>query len=130
MMHRETPPQGIVVNGIHIPGNTTVGMGAYEIQRDARYYGSPDSFIPERWLGEGPEPFDRNAFLTFSYGPYSCVGKHLAYLELCDVIAAVVRKFDMRFAEGYDPSGYEKSIKDSVISTRAYLPLVLTPREE
>jgi len=129
MMHRETPPEGIVVNGIHLPGNTTVGIGAYEIQRDARYYGRPDEFIPERWLGEGPEPFDRNAFLVFSYGPYSCVGKHLAYMELCDVIAAVVKRFEMSFAPGYDPAGYETSIKDSVISTRAHLPVVLTPRE-
>ncbi|OCK75223.1 cytochrome P450, partial [Lepidopterella palustris CBS 459.81] len=128
MMHRETPPEGIDVDGTHIPGNTTVGVGAFEIQRDPRYYGQPDDFIPERWLGEGPEPFDRNAFMVFSYGPYSCVGKHLAYLELCDVIAAVVKAFDMEFAPGYDPSTYETSIKDSVISTRAYLPVILTPR--
>lgn len=90
MMHRVTPPEGIEVDGTYIPGNTNVGIGAYEIQRDPRYYGKPDEFIPERWMGEGPEPFDRNAFMTFSYRPYSCVGKHLAFLELCDVVAAVI----------------------------------------
>ncbi|KAF2802338.1 cytochrome P450 [Mytilinidion resinicola] len=128
MMHRETPPEGLTVNGIHLPGNTSVGIGAYEIQRDARYYGNPDEFIPERWLGEGPEPFDRNAFLVFSYGPYSCVGKHLAYLELCDVIAGVVKTFDMEFAPGYDAGSYEMSIKDSVVSTRAHLSVILKAR--
>jgi len=129
MMHRVTPPEGIMVGGTRIPGNTTVGIGAFEIQRDPRYYGQPDDFIPERWLGEGPEPFDRNAFLTFSYGPYSCVGKHLAYVELNDVIAAMVRAFDMSFAPGYDPSSYERSIKDSVISSRAFLPVILKSRK-
>ncbi|MCJ1302888.1 hypothetical protein MMC08_005693, partial [Hypocenomyce scalaris] len=128
MMHRETPAEGINFDGIHIPGNTTVGIGAYAIQRDPRYFGRPDEFIPERWMGEGPAPFDRNAFLVFSYGPYSCVGKHLAYVELQDVTASVVRAFDMEFAPGYDISSYETSIKDKVISTRAYLPVILKAR--
>jgi hypothetical protein len=53
-----------------------VGIGAYSLHQDARYYGKPGEFIPERWLSEGPEPVDRNAFMTFPHGPYSCVGKH------------------------------------------------------
>ncbi|KAF2802071.1 cytochrome P450 [Mytilinidion resinicola] len=128
LLHRTTPPEGITIDGTYIPGNMNVGIGAYELQRDPRYYGKPDEFIPERWLGEGPEPFDRNAFMTFSHGPYSCVGKHLAYMELCDVTAALVRAFDMKFAPDYDPSTYADAIKDSVISSRVKLPLLITPR--
>ena len=129
MMHRETPPEGITFDGIHIPGNTAVGLGAYALQRDPRYFGQPDEFIPERWHGEGPQPFDRNAYMVFSYGPYSCVGKHLAYIELLDVTAAMVRAFEIKFAPGYDVRSYETSIKDKVISTRAYLPVILTARK-
>jgi hypothetical protein len=128
MMHRVMPPEGMTIDGTFIPGNTTIGVGAYAIQHDPRYYGKPDEFHPRRWMGEGPEPFDRNAFMTFSHGPYSCVGKHLAYVELCDVTAALVRNFDMSFAPGYDPSTYEHSMNDSVISSRAHLPLILKNR--
>ena len=78
-------------------------------------------FLSE-WIGEGPEPFDRNAFLVFSYCPYSCMGKQLAYVELCDVTVAMIRAFDMSFDSKYNVSSYETSISDSVISTRAYLP--------
>jgi len=124
MMHRTTPAEGLMIDGIFIPGNTNVGMGAFGLQRDPRYFEKPDEFIPERWIGEGPEPFDRNAFLVFSYGPYSCVGKQLAYVELCDVTAAMIRAFDMSFDSKYNVSSYETSISDSVISTRAYLPVV------
>ena len=48
-------------DGTYIPGNMNVGIGAYELHRDPRYFGKPNEFIPEQWLGEGPEPFDRNA---------------------------------------------------------------------
>ena len=128
MMHRVTPPEGLEIDGTFIPGNTTVGIGAFELQRDPRYYGTPDEFIPERWLGEGPLPFDRNAFMVFSYGPYSCVGKHLAYMELCNVTAAMIRAFDIEFAPDYNISSYERSIRDSVISSRARLPVILKAR--
>lgn len=130
MMHRVTPPEGLTIAGTFIPGNINVGVGAYELQHDPRYWGKPDEFIPERWLGEGPEPCDKTAFLVFSHGPFGCVGKHLAYMELNNVIAAVVRAFDFSLAPNYDPDTYIPSIKDSVISTRAYLPVVLKPRDQ
>ncbi|OCK85373.1 cytochrome P450 [Lepidopterella palustris CBS 459.81] len=130
MMHRVTPPEGITIEGTFIPGNVNIGIGSYEVQHDPRYWGKPDDFIPERWLGEGPEPCDRNAYLVFSYGPFSCVGKHLAYMELCNVVAAFIRAFDMELDPKYDVSSYIPSLKDAVISSRAYLPVVLKPREQ
>jgi cytochrome P450 family 628 len=128
MMHRQTPSEGITIEGTYIPGNVNIGIGSYEIQHDPRYWAQPDEFIPERWLGEGPEPAEKTAYFAFSYGPYSCVGKHLAYMELCNVIAALTRAFDMELDPKYDPALYLPSIKDAVISSRAYLPVVLKPR--
>jgi cytochrome P450 len=127
-MHRQTPPEGITIEGTYIPGNINIGIGSYKIQHDPRYWAQPDEFIPERWLGEGPEPAEKTAYFAFSYGPYSCVGKHLAYMEFCNVIAALTRTFDMELGPKYDPSFYLPSIMDTIISSRAYLPVVLKPR--
>jgi hypothetical protein len=57
------------------------------------------------------------------------VGKHLVYVGLCDVTAAMIRAFDMSFDPKYNVSSYETSIRESVISTRAYLPVVLKERK-
>jgi cytochrome P450 len=57
MMHRTTPTEGLMTDLLFIPGNTNVGMGAFELQRDPRYFGKSDEFIPGRWIGEEPEPF-------------------------------------------------------------------------
>jgi len=47
---RQTPPQGLQVDDMWIPGNTIVVVPQYVIQRDDRYFPSGSDFIPERWL--------------------------------------------------------------------------------
>jgi hypothetical protein len=49
-------------------------------------------------------------------------------MELCNVIAALTRAFDMELNPKYDSASYLPSIKDAVISSRAYVPVVLNPR--
>ena len=129
-MHRVTAPEGITIQGTYIPGNVNIGVGSYEVQHDPRYWAQPDKFIPERWIGEGPEPAEKIAYFAFSYGPYSYVGKHMAYMELCNVISALIIAFNMSLDPKYDPASYKPSIRDAVISSRAYLPVVLKDRTD
>jgi hypothetical protein len=49
-------------------------------------------------------------------------------MELCNVIAALTRAFDMELDQKYDPASRLPSIKHAVISSRAYVPVVCTPR--
>jgi hypothetical protein len=52
---------------------------------------------------------------------------HLAYIELCDVTAAIVKAFDMSFGPKYNVSSCETSVRDLGTSARAYLPVI--PKE-
>jgi len=46
------------------------------MQRDPRIWPDPDSFIPERWLGDYKGvPADRKAFIPFSAGSRNCIGQ-------------------------------------------------------
>jgi len=47
--YRVTPPNGIQVDEVHIPGDTNVFVPVQLIQRDPRYWPKPLEFIPERW---------------------------------------------------------------------------------
>lgn len=69
---RETPPQGIQVGKVYIPGNVNVMVPTILIQRDPRYWEDAKEFIPERW-GESRAEMgtDEAPFFAFSLGKCS-----------------------------------------------------------
>jgi cytochrome P450 len=110
-VQRETPPEGLLLpNGTYIPGNIYMWMPIHAIQRDARYFAEPLTFLPERWTDEQPDAvIKKSAFMPFSTGTYNCVGQRLATLELRSVTANWVRSFEMRFADKEDGTEILKS---------------------
>ena len=42
----------------------------------------------------------KDAFVPFSTGPYGCIGKNLAYMEVRTLAVQLVRLFDVRLADG------------------------------
>ncbi|KAJ4321021.1 hypothetical protein N0V94_003079 [Neodidymelliopsis sp. IMI 364377] len=98
---RETPPHGLQVGSVWIPGRVNVAVPTLSIQRDARWWPQAESFIPERW-GERREEMrtDGAPWNVFQSGVHACAGKALAYVTLRIVVAALVMGFEVRVAEG------------------------------
>ena len=97
-------------------------MHFWSVHRDARNFSYPDTFWPDRWLiaegiQESKEKITHNpdAFIPFSFGPANCVGKNLAMLEMRLVLCHIMQKLNLRFADGWDVSEYEKHIKDMFV---------------
>lgn len=66
---RETPPQGVQVGDVHIPGNVNVLVPMFLIQRDPRWWKEAEDFIPERWGERRAEMgTDKAPFMPFSAG--------------------------------------------------------------
>lgn len=66
---RVTPPNGISVDEIDIPGGIIVSVPVQLIQRDPRYYKFPNELIPERWAEETKELSNgRVPFMAFGRG--------------------------------------------------------------
>ena len=120
-----------------LPEGTNTFIPTFALQRDPRYFSpAPDSFWPDRWLSRdkrqsqapaaGPEVLDLAAFIPFSYGPASCVGKNLALQEMRMMAALLVQKFNFEFAKGYDPSQWEGQLEDFYVRGHGKLPTVIT----
>lgn len=62
-------------------------------------------------------------------GPYSCVGKQLALMELRTVVALLVYQFDVKFAPGEDGSRLIDDSKDYFTITISDLDLVFSPKD-
>ncbi|KAF2851298.1 cytochrome P450 [Plenodomus tracheiphilus IPT5] len=131
-VQRETPPEGITLpNGTYIPGTTIIWMPIHTMQRDARYFASPLTFLPERWTAEQPSAIlDKRAFMPFGYGSYSCVGQKLAMMELRSVVANLVRGFEVDFAEGERGEAIEGRTRDCFTINVGKLDVRLSVRGE
>ncbi|RAL04151.1 cytochrome P450 [Aspergillus ibericus CBS 121593] len=126
---RVTPPEGISVNGVFIPGNTTVICPAYVMGRSELSYKKPLEFIPERWYQQPELIHDESAFAPFSIGAYNCIGKPLALQNLRTTVAQLVMTFDVQFAPGFEADKFVERSKDNAALEFGDLDLVFTPRK-
>lgn len=99
---RDTPPEGLQMGDVFIPGNITVTTPLYSIHRSEKAFVDPDDFIAERWTTRPELILHKTAFALFLIGPFACIGKQLAYNEMRTVAAMLVLTFKMRLADGED----------------------------
>ena len=100
-----------------IPEQTQVFLHTYSIHRDARYFHTPEVFLPERWFSKGaPEgEHDATAFVPFSHGPTICAGKNLALMEMRMLLCWLLRRFRFSKAPGVNYEEWEGKIQDFVV---------------
>ncbi|KAH8587874.1 cytochrome P450 [Bisporella sp. PMI_857] len=98
---RVVPEEGDFIAGRWVPCGTVVGVNIIAAHRSPNNFHDPDSFIPERFLGD-PRFVndDRNALNPFSTGPRNCLGKNLAWSEMRLILAKVLFNFDLELARG------------------------------
>ncbi|KAF8970159.1 cytochrome P450 [Flammula alnicola] len=107
---RIVPPKGCVIDGNFIPEGSVVALSAYSLQIDPQYfYPDPMAYRPERWLPDwdGPENItNKEAFVSFSSGPYGCVAKNFAMQEMRLVVSRLALTFDMSLPDIFDPKAF------------------------
>ncbi|KAI5864893.1 cytochrome P450 [Durotheca rogersii] len=99
---RMTPPEGIKINDTCIPGNTTVLVPQYTLARREDCFERAVEFIPERWTTKPEMVKNRNAFMPWGIGSYSCVGKNLGLMEIRTLAVVLFDYFNISFAPGDD----------------------------
>ncbi|MCJ1464976.1 hypothetical protein MMC07_003591 [Pseudocyphellaria aurata] len=127
---RITPPEGITVDDVFVPGGVNVTVPQYVLGRSEACYVQPNDFIPERWYSRPELIKSKNAYAPFSLGHYSCVGKQLALMELRTVISLLITRFDVAFAPGEDGSTLLNDAKDTFTMRLAALNLVFVERQK
>ncbi|KAL2818345.1 cytochrome P450 [Aspergillus granulosus] len=91
-------PQSTKTKSYTIPPGTPVSITTLAAHTAESVFSDPYVFDPDRWLGDAGK--ERRKFqMAFSKGGRRCLGIELARAELCLVIAALVRGFDMTLFE-------------------------------
>ncbi|KAF3055255.1 Pisatin demethylase [Daldinia childiae] len=94
---RYVPSGGDTICGKYIPGGTVVGINPWVTQYDPEVFPDPESFIPERWLDSTEEQLKRmeQSFFNFSAGSRTCLGRHIAMIEMSKMIPELLRRFEL-----------------------------------
>lgn len=70
-MQRVTPPEGLRIGRVFVPGNVIVQVPSHTVFRDARAFARPDEFIPERWTTRPELARDKSVFIPFNAGEWN-----------------------------------------------------------
>ncbi|KAM0543145.1 hypothetical protein ACHAPJ_012487 [Fusarium lateritium] len=76
---RIVPPEGTTLGGHYIPPGLTVCTQAFSIHRSPDLFPNPEQFDHTRWLEESNS---KPGFHPYGAGARTCIGQHLAKMEL------------------------------------------------
>ncbi|MDW8291929.1 MAG: cytochrome P450 [Anaerolineae bacterium] len=94
------PIADVELGGHRIPKGRTILIAPYTVHRDPRWYEQPETFMPERWLGDLEKHLPRLAYLPFGAGPRVCIGNAFAMMEARLILATVAQRFRFVLAPG------------------------------
>ncbi|KAF2101772.1 cytochrome P450 [Rhizodiscina lignyota] len=109
LVERVLPQSGLTLpNGKKLSAGTVVGMSPWTMRGNKAVFGEDAStFNPDRWLpqlNETTEEYNlrirtmRKSGLAFSYGPRSCIGQHIAKMEIWKLIPTIFGHFELELA--------------------------------
>ncbi|KAJ6012324.1 hypothetical protein N7522_002679 [Penicillium canescens] len=129
-LQRVTPPEGMTIGKTYIPGNTIVQVPFYTMFRDPRAFERPTEFIAERWTTSPELVKDKSVFIPFNTGPWACVGRRLALMELRRVTTELLIRFDISFAPDKANDTFLEDGRDMFTLAAAPLFLNFTKRQQ
>ncbi|BEI88149.1 uncharacterized protein CcaverHIS019_0108670 [Cutaneotrichosporon cavernicola] len=91
---REVPPgsPGVTICGHYFPGGTVLSVPTYTIHHSKEIWGpDADDFNPDRFLNLTAR--QKEAFIPFSHGPRSCVGRNVAEMEMKLIAATWAHRY-------------------------------------
>jgi cytochrome P450 len=85
----------------HIRPGTTVLIPVHQIHHDERWWPDPDSFDPNRFIGDAVKDRPRSAYLPFGGGRRICIGQSFALMEMVLMAAIMSQRFTFDLMPGH-----------------------------
>jgi len=81
------------LGGYAFPAGTTIFISPWILHRDPRYFEEPETFRPERWMGNLARELPRFAYMPFGGGPRICIGQRFAMIEAMLILTTMTQRF-------------------------------------
>lgn len=102
---RLLPPNALMVrlttrpaslNGVLLPKLCELVLCPFLAHRDADRFARPNKFLPSRWSGIRPSPYE---YFPFGAGGHTCVGRHLATYMIKTALALLMPRYELVLAD-------------------------------
>lgn len=87
-----TSLRGLELQGHRIPAGTKIAFNLLALNTRSDIWNEAERFIPDRFVEN--EEAKKNVF-AFSYGPRSCIGRNLAWMEIMTILANLLLRYDL-----------------------------------
>lgn len=87
--------------GMQVKRGSMVVIAPYVLHRHRKLWSDPDCFDPNRFLGAARARIDRYSYLPFGAGMRTCIGSAFALQEATQVLATIMRHFNLAVAPGH-----------------------------
>ena len=91
------------IMGMKIPAGAVVIISQHLLHRHPDFWTDPDQFDPERFLPERSIGRHRFAYFPFGAGPRTCIGNHMAMVEMGIVLEEILRRFTLTLTTSTPP---------------------------
>jgi len=104
-------PETVSFKGHLLPKGLVCSVPTFDIHHDHEVWGDPYTFRPERWLEPNAKEREK-AFMPFSFGPRSCIGRNLAMMELCMITSTILKRYEFALV---DPTQTELETREGFL---------------
>lgn len=88
------------LGGFDIPSGSTVVVSPYVTQRLASHWPDPDTFRPDRFLGDhATRTLAKDGYFPFGAGSHQCIGQHFAMMEAKIALATLLSRFRIHLTD-------------------------------
>ncbi len=91
--------QDAELSGYRVPANSLVLIMPIVTHRDPRFFSDPLEFDPLRFSETREQEIPAFAWIPFGAGPHSCIGKSMALMQMSQILAMVMQKFELKLDE-------------------------------
>lgn len=81
----------------------TVMIPLFIMHRDGEMFENPSDFIPERFDGIEGIGSAKHGYFPFGYGPRTCIGNQLAFVETTVMFAQLLQRYTFELDKNFKP---------------------------
>ena len=90
----------VELGGHRIAKGDQLLISQWFLHRNPQWFQDPESFVPDRWLGDLEQTLPAHVYMPFGGGQRICIGQHFAMMEAVLCLATLAQRVDLQAVPG------------------------------